>query len=486
MLHVDSDPEARETVDRFLGLELGEVETVGASDPASALERVEEQGVDCVVSEFRAAGFDGIEFLEAVRERDPQVPFLFFSDTEDDLAAVQALDAGADGFLRKREDTERYVRLAQRLQREVESSRRRDSLARTVRDFSRLFNHTDDVFWMYTADWSEVVFVNAAYEDVWGQPLSVLESDPRAFLDAVHPEDRGKVTDAMADLSDGSPVELEFRVDPTADFETWVWVRGSPIVDDGAVEYVAGYVRDVTDRRRRERELERRTDQLERQAEQREFFNSVLRHDVLNGMNVIRGRSEHLVDELDTPAHREQAETIHKWAEEITEIIDHIRAVLQTISDEGGQSLEPVAVGPVVEAEVERVASAYPETDFEIDVPEDCWVRADELLSTVVNNLLTNAVEHNDPEGLRVRVSARETGETVRLRVADTGDGIPDDRKDAVFERGESTRSGTERGGLGLFMVDSLVTTYGGEVRIEDTVEGGTAVVLELPAADPD
>ena len=337
---------------------------------------------------------------------------------------------------------------------------------------------------MYTADWEEVAFVNSAYEDVWGQPVSRLESDPKAFLEATHPDDRGRVVAAMERLSEGSSVDLEFRVNPEEGFERWVWVQGIPVTDgSGTVEYVAGYVRDVTERRAEQRELERRTGQLERRAEQREFFNSVLRHDVLNGMNVIRGRAEYLVDALDDETEREQAETIRKWAEEIIEVIDHVRSILRTIDTEDGQDLEPVDVASVATTEAERVRAAYPETAVEVDVPSGLSVRANDLLSTVISNLLTNAVEHNDPDDLTLRVTGEDRDDAVRLRVVDTGGGIPDDRKEAVFERDESTRDGTERGGLGLYMAQTLVTTYGGSVWIEDNDPSGTVVCMDLPKA---
>ena len=485
VLHVEDDPGARLAVDRSLQRALDTVTTVSVEDPERAVAYVDAGEVGCVVSEFRCESFDGLELLRSVRARDAEIPFLFFSDVRDDAAAIDALEAGADGFLCKTRERERYVRLARRIESLVTSRRRRDSLAETVRDFSRLFDQTDDVFWMYTADWEEVAFVNSAYADVWGQPLSRLESDPRAFLDATHPDDRGQVIAAMERLSEGSSVDLEFRVNPEESFERWVWVQGTPITDgSGTVEYVAGYVRDVTERRAEQRELERRTGQLERRAEQREFFNSVLRHDVLNGMNVIRGRAEYLVDELDDEAEREHAETIRTWAEEIIEVIDHVRSILQTIEAEDGQEFEPVDVAPVVTTEAERVAAAYPETAVEVDVPPRLSVRANDLLSTVISNLLTNAVEHNDPDGLGLRVTAEDRGDTVRIRVADTGSGIPDGRKEAVFERDESTRDGTERGGLGLYMVQTLVTTYGGEVWIEDNAPTGTVVCLDLPAVD--
>jgi PAS domain S-box-containing protein len=483
VLHAEPDPGTQTAVERSLQRTLDTVTTVPVEDRQRAVAYVAADEVECVVSEYQCGSFDGLELLRSVRSRDEEIPFLFFSDVHDDEAATDALEAGADGFLYKTDENNRYGRLARRIESMVESRRRRDSLAETVRDFSRLFDQTDDVFWMYTADWEDVVFINSAYEDVWGQSLSRLESDPRAFVEATHPDDREQVITAMKRLSDGSSVDLEFRVNPDESFERWVWVQGTPITDSsGAVEYLAGYVRDVTDRREQQRELERRTEQLERRTEQREFFNSVLRHDVLNGMNVIRGRSEYLVDALQDEPEREQAETIRKWAEEINEVIEHVRSILQTIGTQGKQDLEAVDLEPLVTTEAERVAAASPDTSVDVEVPPGLTVRANDLLSTVISNLLTNAVEHNDSDGLTLRVTAEADGDTVLLRVADTGEGIPDDRKDAVFDRGESTRNGTERGGLGLYMVQTLVTTYGGEVWIEDNDPTGTVVCMVLPA----
>lgn len=484
ILHAEGDRQTCAAVAQFLRLELDDVTTTSATDIDRIVDRVDRDEVDCIISAYQCDSVDGLALLRAVRDHNERLPFLFFTDVHDELAAVRALDSGADGYLRRVASTERYVRLAQRVESLVASRRREESLVESVQDFSRLFNRTDDVFWMYTGDWSEAVFVNSSYEDVWGQPLSRLEDDPAAFLEAVHPDDRTEVRAAMEQISSGSPVDIELRVNPREEFGRWVWVQGTPITGpDGGVDYVAGYVRDVSERKERQRELERRAEQLERQADRREFFNSVLRHDVLNGMNVIQGRSEYLVDELETDEYVQQAETVHRWADDIIDVIEHIRTILQTIQGQTDSELESVALRPVVAEEIERVAAAYPDVTFGMDVPETARVRANELLSTVIHNLLTNAVEHNDPDGLAVSVTAVEKGPAVHVRVADTGGGIPDERKEAVFSRGESTRDRERRGGLGLFLVDTLVTTYGGAVWIEDNEPSGTVVCLDLPAA---
>lgn len=121
---------------------------------------------------------------------------------------------------------------------------------------AQLVEHTPDVMWMFSADWEEYVFVNSAYEDVFGRSLSKLRSHPPDFLNGVHPEDRDDVRAAMQRLSAGAEIDIEYRTDPTTDFGRHVWVHGIPIRDDdGEVYRVAGFVREVTERREHEMEL---------------------------------------------------------------------------------------------------------------------------------------------------------------------------------------------------------------------------------------
>lgn len=121
---------------------------------------------------------------------------------------------------------------------------------------TQLFEHTPDVMWMFSADWDEYVFVNDAYEDVFGLSLRELQEDPTQFLQGIHPEDRDRVQTAMQGLSEGHRIDMEYRVDPSSDFGRHVWVQGTPIRDrSGEVYRVAGFVREITERRERELEL---------------------------------------------------------------------------------------------------------------------------------------------------------------------------------------------------------------------------------------
>jgi signal transduction histidine kinase len=105
------------------------------------------------------------------------------------------------------------------------------------------------------------------------------------------------------------------------------------------------------------------------------------------------------------------------------------------------------------------------------------------LLSQAVANLLDNALKYT-PVG-SVTVALRRVGNLVRLEVADTGPGVPADRRDAVFDRFvrlEGSRS-TPGNGLGLSLVRAVAKLHGGEVWLEDNAPGLKAIVT-LPAAD--
>jgi PAS domain S-box-containing protein len=145
-----------------------------------------------------------------------------------------------------------------------DSTERRDRLEANDAILTQLTETTDDVFWLFDDEFSELQFVNDAYEEIWGQSVAALEADPMAFMEGVHPDDRELVASAIERLQGGESTEHEYRVNPDEGYERWVWVRGEPIIGtDGEVERVAGFARDITERKRREQNLERSERQFE-------------------------------------------------------------------------------------------------------------------------------------------------------------------------------------------------------------------------------
>lgn len=223
-------------------------------------------------------------------------------------------------------------------------------------------------------------------------------------------------------------------------------------------------------RSRQQRALRRRRDQME-------FFNSILQHDMLNGMNVIQARGELLVENLEGD-NREYAETIVDWSGDIIDLTEKVRSVLKTLSEDGMTEMAQRNLADVLDAAADRARSISPECSVNNHVT-DIEVAADELLEDVFGNLFLNAVEHGG-EDVTIDVTATVGDVVVTVHIADDGPGVPHGQRRRVFERGEkgSESSGT---GFGLYFVDSMVESYGGSIWIEESDAGGAEFAIELP-----
>lgn len=220
-------------------------------------------------------------------------------------------------------------------------------------------------------------------------------------------------------------------------------------------------------------------ERLQREQERLSVLNRMVRHDIRNDMAVVLGWSDQLEENANTEQ-RQMVERIHTASKHVVELTDLSRDYVAVIVDEDSMETKPVDLAAVIRMELETCRAVYPDSEFVVstDFPS-IHVRANELLNSVFRNVLNNAVQHNDTDAPRVEVAVTERGDNVRVAVADNGPGIPDDRKDAVFGKGElGIRSkGT---GIGLYLVNVLVAEYGGSVWIEDNDPNGSVVIVEL------
>ncbi|WP_135366113.1 sensor histidine kinase [Halosimplex halophilum] len=227
----------------------------------------------------------------------------------------------------------------------------------------------------------------------------------------------------------------------------------------------------------REQTLAQRTSQLE-------FFNSIVRHDVLNGMTVIQSRADLLAEQLPDDHHRQYARTIREWSDDVVAVVERVGSVLETLTGGAVADREPVDLSATLERELEAVRTTYPDVTVETSIPAGVTVLADQLLAEVLGNVVRNAVEHNDPADLALAVTVEEGSEFVTVRIADTGTGIPDDRKESVFRRDETGHAKSTGTGFGLFFVDTMIDEYGGSIHVEDNDPTGAVFVITLRTCD--
>jgi len=269
-----------------------------------------------------------------------------------------------------------YVLTSRDVTKEVESRRRLETIASV----------SADVFWMFSADWSDLLFVNGAVEEVYGVPVETLEREPESFLDAVHPDDRPYVERAMDRLSNGESTHVDYRLGTEEGATTWVRVPGEPVVEHGEVVAVTGFARDVTEEYRRERQLA--------------VMDNLLRHTIRNDMNIVDGTAAQIADRVaDASESSDDADGDHARdaarpfpvdaAEAVTDHVETIRRVaddlLTTAEKQRGviemlrqrRSPHPVSLCPAVKAAVEMAADDVP-GPVAVDCEEAADAGADE------------------------------------------------------------------------------------------------------------
>ncbi len=171
-------------------------------------------------------------------------------------------------------------------------------------------------------------------------------------------------------------------------------------------------------------------------------------------------------------------------------LISNIQKMRKAMGKEIEQ--ETLDVAKVIRDAIEEHRSV-PDRQIAIDftMSPGLTVKADGLLKDVFSNLIGNAIKHSPPDKpLVIRITAmREINEgigSVVIGIEDNGPGIEDSRKSIIFERFTSGAMKTRGRGLGLYLVRTLVESYGGRVRIEDRMSGdyrqGSRFVVLLPA----
>ena len=273
----------------------------------------------------------------------------------------------------------------------------------------------------------------------------------------------------------------------------------TPVIGgDGGTELVLGYGLDITDLVRAEEKLREATRLAEQSARAKESFLANMSHEIRTPLNAVIGTA-HLLDS--TPLDELQ----RRYVDAIRYSADTLLALINDILDltkigTGNIAFESVpfrlpdlvnSVGDALRATAEGKGLSLHVT---LDPALPPVVVGDPTrLTQVLLNLLGNAVKFTERGGVTLGVGvarnvAGNAGDalTLEFRVADTGIGIAEHQREAIFDAFTQERADTTRRyggtGLGLAIVRELATRQGGGVRVESAVGEGSTFIVTLPA----
>jgi len=445
ILVVDDDPGMVDLTATYLEREVEGFEALQRTDPESALDRLGE--VDAVVSDYDMPGMNGLEFLDAVRARRSELPFILFTGRGSEEIASEAISKGVTDYLQKGGDSTQYSVLANRLKNSIDRYWAVENLRRSEKRFSRLVENSSDVITIINEN-ARFEYVSPSASDILGYEPHELTGEP--IFNYAHPDDRQDAMEqffAAIDKPGTEPVvQFRFR-HPDG---TWPVLesRGRNLLDDDVIDGFVVNSRDITELKERERELERRNQRLRN-------IKKTLSHDISDPINVARGATDLYRDNGDP----EELERVDASLDRIERLVDHVLEFSE-------QRIEDVETEVVQLKDVVRESWEVTGTgDAELQLNESKQLQADpRLLKQIFENLFDNAAEHNDSP-VSITVGASETG----FYVVDDGCGIEDDAN--PFEAGYTTEPG--RAGFGLAIVEQAVLSHGWEIAAEEGDAGG-------------
>jgi len=357
--------------------------------------------------------------------------------------------------------------------------------------FRQMAENIQEVFWLTIPDKRQMLYVSPAYERIWGRTCESLYASPASWLEAVHPEDRGRVAEASITKQSAGAYDEEYRIVRPDGSVRWVRDRAFPVRNPvGEIVRIVGLARDVTEWRLLETQL--------RQAQKMEAIGQLaggIAHDFNNILGAVIGYTE--LARMATKENPTVAGYLEMVAKASQRAADLVKQIL-TFSRRNEQQRCVVQLKHIIREALNLLRASVPATiEFKTDLGVVPTVLADPTaVHQLIMNLGANAwhAMRGQPGLLTVELKGVEIdaefarahselrpGRYVRVTVRDTGCGMDRATLERIFEPFFTTKGPGEGTGLGLAVVHGIMKSHDGAIVVESAPGKGTAFHLFFP-----
>lgn len=375
----------------------------------------------------------------------------------------------------------------------LEGSEREQALG-ALRDseerFRQLAENIQEVFWMSEPERNRMLYISPTYERIWGRSCEEMYASPRAWLEAIHPEDRDHILRAALNKQAAGTYDEEYRIVRPDGAIRWIHDRAFPVHGSGGtVIRVVGVAEDVTQRRTLEEQL--------RQAVKMEAMGRLaggIAHDFNNLLTVIDGYSAMLLDSEELPNQlRGQLQEVKSAAERGTSLTKQLlafsrRQIIQPMDVDLNQLVTRMIgmLQRLIGENVNLVADLDPglglvrvdPTQFEQVIVNLTVNARDAMPSGGILTIETRKVDLAEPAD---GGATRPPESLVRLTVRDTGKGMDSETRARIFEPFFTTKEVGKGTGLGLSTVYGIVTHSKGTIEVASQPGRGASFAIFLP-----
>ncbi len=321
-------------------------------------------------------------------------------------------------------------------------------------------------------------------ESLFGLSANTFSGKYEDYLDLIHPQDRencqGVIREALASKK---PYRMEHRVIWPDGSVRWILGRGQALCNpEGQLICVAGTAVDITERKKHEEALTKKSEELER-------FAAIVAHDLKSPLNTIAQFSEYLAEKyqpLVSEEDRQYFDFVNKAGRRMGKFIDSLLAYARA-GEVYPDSFSQVCMNSLISEVQKNLFVSIKESDIQIEVLGNLPViRGVEVqLLQLFQNLFCNSIKFRHPgRKAQIQVSCRELEKFWEFTVGDNGFGIESQYLPKIFDffyriqnRDKNAADGL---GIGLASCQKIVMSHGGTIQVESELGKGSRFTFTL------
>jgi PAS domain S-box-containing protein len=354
------------------------------------------------------------------------------------------------------------------------------SLRESEQRLRQIASSLRETIWLRDAQTRQVLYVNPAFEELTGWTCESFYEKPDIVMNAIHPDDKEWVIEALGQRFNGVPYDKEHRITHRDGSVRWVSSRSFPVRNEaGEVYRWASIMEDITERKQAETERERLIAELENKNAELERFAYTVSHDLKAPLITIRGFLGYIEKDVQSGNLNRLNEDIQRIST-ATDKMQRLLSDLLELSRIGRLMNLPqnIAVGDLIQDVLNLLAGKLQEKKVEFKIQDNLPVLFgdSQRLFEVVQNLLDNAVKFMGEQPtplIEIGSSGEENGMPV-IYIKDNGIGIAPEHHDRIFglfNKLDPKAAGT---GVGLAIVKRIVEVHGGTIWVESQPGKGT------------
>ena len=502
VLHIDDNLHDRMLIKDALLSIPDKFEVVQAEDEQSFITHLNNKDFDIVLSDFNILGFDGLEVIQLIKEKYPDMPVIIVTGTGSEIIALEAMKMGASDYVIK---SVNHIRgLSHSIEtvlqnRKIKNDRKKAlvALKKSEEKYRKIFENVQDVFYQTNKDGiitevSPSVFHASGFhrEEILGKPAAELY---------VNPADRTTLIEILS--KHGEIWDFETRIKTKQGNVKYASLNAHLIYNKkGEPSGIEGSLRDVTDRKLVEQELIAAKEKAEESDRLKTAFLHNISHEIRTPMNSIVGFAE-LINDPEIPAGQrmEFTDIIVKSSNHLLSIITDIVSIATIEAGQEKVFEREVNLNSIFFLVYEQFLPEAKKKNISLSLApllpdHEVLIHSDETkLIQIISNLIGNAIKFTKEGYVQFGYQideAEDKENMLRFFVEDTGIGIPINMQEEIFDRFRQVENATKRNyggsGLGLSISKAYVELLGGKMWLVSELGVGSGFYFTIPYKTPE